>query len=349
MVAGTLIPILAFMLYFSLSDGKFTVVEMQLTVLIFLFGQGHVGETILMYFDRDFRKIVGNHKYRFIYIPIVLILILPVFLSANETLFNIAIFIIIPWNLWHFSKQNIGVCALVCLAEGRPTPNNIEKSLVNASCLLAIAAHYPLGFPNPVGWVWLHELFVRIADFVVFPYLCVLALALGNIFVHRKRYNAVTAAFFLLALTFFSMVFLARVLNPGSVLAVNIGYVTAHAIQYTVIMYLMANAAGSAGELFVKRSIDIHATKKAFSLWRCVPGVALTAAIILWGVYRMQADVEIAAAGGFSTEKFFTNWLLASATTVVYVHFVIDAGAFRLSEKAQRDWVKDRLGFLFPR
>ncbi len=349
MVAGTLIPILAFMLYFSLSDGKFTVAEMQLTVLIFLFGQGHVGETVLMYFDREFRGIIRNNKNRFIYIPIILIVIFPVFLSANENLFNIAMFIMIPWNLWHFSKQNIGVCALVCLAEGRPTPNNIEKHLVNASCVLAIAAHYPLGFPNPVGWVWLHEVFVRIADFAVFPYLCVLALALGNMVVHRKRYNAVTAAFFLLALTFFSMVFLARVLDPGSVLAVNIGYVTAHAIQYTVIMYLMASAAGSAGELFVKRHIDAHTTKKAFSVWRCVPGVALAAAIILWGIYRVQGDVEIAATGGFSAENFFTNWLIASATTVVFVHFVIDAGAFRLSEKPQRDWVKDRLGFLFPR
>lgn len=349
MVAGTLTPILAFMLYFSFSDGNYSALEMQLTVLIFLFGRGHVGETVLMYFDRDFHGIVSNHKYRFIYIPIFLIAVLPIVLSANEMLFNIALFIIIPWNLWHFSKQNVGVCALVCLAEGRPTPNNIEKHLVNASCLLAIAAHYPLGFPNPVGWVWLHEVFVRIAEFAVIPYLCVLAAAIAFMIVHRKRHNAVTASFFLLALTFFSMVFLARVLDPGSVLAVSIGYVTAHAIQYTVIMYLMASAAGSAGELIVKRQVDPHAPRKAFSLWRCIPGAALTATIVIWGIYRLQGDIEIADVGGFAPGDFFTNWLIASATTVVYVHFIIDAGAFRLSEERQRNWVKNRLGFLFQR
>jgi hypothetical protein len=349
MIAGTLIPILAFMLFFSLSDAKYTIVEMQLTVLIFLFGQGHVGETVMLYFDKQFRGIIQNHKFRFIHIPIFLIVVFPIVLSLNEALFSIAVFIIIPWNLWHFSKQNIGVYAFVCLAEGRPTPNKIEKYLVNASCVLAIAAHYPLGFPNPVGSVWLHEWFVRIADFTVYPYLGVIALAVVMTIADRARHNVFTASFLFLALTFFSMVFLARAMGPGNVLAVNIGYVTAHAIQYTIIMYFLASAAGSAGELFVKRNDDAGAAEKRFSLWRCVPGIALAAGIGLWGMYRLHGDVEIAAVGGFSAENIFTNWLVASATTVVYVHFIIDAGAFRLSEKRQRDWVKGRMGFLFQR
>jgi hypothetical protein len=349
MVIGSAVPLLLFLVLSRPNgDGANSPIENQLIWLLIFFAQGHVGMTYLMYLDRTFHSVVRERKLRFVIMPIAIFLLVPALMMSSQILFMTGSIIVIGWNIWHFNKQNLGVCSLISIAEGVPTLTSFDKYLVNAACLIAIAAHYPVALSGYFGETWIQPLLASIGSFAIYPFLAVVTLGVFHMIANHRRYTALKASFYFLALTMFGMVFIGRLYYPGNPTIVSMAYAAAHGVQYILIMYLITISAGLAGQLVIERQLGERLPQAKVNLKGAVAAIMASIALLAWGTYAVASNFWVSSQGatfGMPVTKLIASLVIAG----LFVHYVIDAGAFRLSRKEAREWMRGRIGFLMKR
>lgn len=299
---------------FPLLGDRLTSAEYQQNSLILLLGwfsTAHVGVTAFYYADRDFIPHILSRKTRYIYAPALVVAasITAWGLTMNTPYFWVFWQVYHAWLLWHFMRQNIGVSALAAQATkaGRLVDRDrLAITLVGVGAMLAAMRFGPSGHPLPLTFLFNLGLAV---------YLCGLGLGLYRLArrIRSGENEMVAAAFIMASLIFFAPTFLADSYFPAVM-----AYAIAHALQYWILMSLLAIGSGrisgwarSAGSFIVMVSVMylfIHLSRQGE----------------MWGTWAA--------------------WVAGIGIGITIAHFVIDADSWRMREAFQRNYVMARLG-----
>lgn len=302
-------------LTFPLIGEAITSAEYQQHAIILLLGwfsTAHVGTTIFYYVDRDFLPHVMERKTRYIYAPLLVIAgsVAAWGMTRDTPVFWIFWQVYHGWLLWHFMRQNIGVSALVAQAtkaERIDSRDRLAITLVGVGAIIAATRFGPTG---TFSWALTQHAF----QVGLIIYLAGLGLGLFQIAKRvLERQNYVASAFILASLLFFLPTFIFDRYFPAIM-----SYAIAHALQYWLLMSLLAVGSGRMSGWF--RSIG------AF--------VFMFSVIYLFIYLSRQGDM-------WGT---WAAWVAGIGIGITIAHFVIDADAWRLRESFQRNFVMARIG-----
>jgi hypothetical protein len=289
----------------------------------------HIGLTYFFYVDRDARPVIAAQRTRFLVMaPLVLIAFFVAFMLSNQLLRSWIMIGVGVWTIWHFQKQNLGVYALIGLARGDPPMSAIERQII----IFAGVAGMPL---NAVGYgdgLKGANLLNLAPALLTIGLVLQIAVGIAALFViYRDRGSLSIRHVFLLTFAFNWATFL---FLPYVVAWVSSGL--GHGLQYVFIM-LMVGARS-------KNTIGVP----KLPAW-AAPSIN-AAIVFLIGVlfFEFARRVPMWPPKAYSTEAF-TSGLNGLALAVTIVHYVLDAGIWRLSRSEARNYMRTKLDFLFTR
>jgi hypothetical protein len=176
---------------------------------------------------------------------------------------------------------------------------------------------------------------------LMYPFMATLVFGIANVLWHRSRYNLVKGAFYVVVLGGFGLVF-AYPTNPA---VFAMAQATAHGIRI-LIMSLVTMAAGTAGRLLTEAELGQPILNRQVPLARAAASVVTSLVLLAWALFVSKGGDVSAWLDAHLETTLTLRWAAGFAIAALYAHFIVDAGAFRLSEKPQREWVRGRLGFL---
>jgi hypothetical protein len=132
LLLATWLPIAFFILLAPSAGNSFGLAGLK-TVFLFL-GTAHVPATLFFYTDKDFAEIRKNHPFRYIYVPVILIVLTGLlFAFANATIQAFALLLYWSWQAFHYGRQNVGIYAFASIAETGRAPKKAEKFAIEAN------------------------------------------------------------------------------------------------------------------------------------------------------------------------------------------------------------------------
>ena len=283
------------------------------TLLVFLGSGVHVAASYALYFDNDLRPVMRAHRLRYFVAPVAVVIVSAVLFAWSGARLSASLLTFyFVWQTHHYTRQNIGVFAFSTKALHTLPATTLERAAITTS-----------GFAGVIGMITLIAPFERtpiarpamyahnIASLVFVGALVLLVLCIPRAL---EAGNPMRFVFLVAGVAFYLPTFIYR--DPFSAVS---SYAIAHGCQYLVFMaYIAAHRRESIGRRFVLPTA----------------GLALFGGLVLW---RMQHATGVgrpwAALNGFYLG-------------LVMVHFVLDAGVWRLSEPAQRKYMAERFGFL---
>jgi hypothetical protein len=296
------------------------------SLLLFL-GTAHVPATLYFYVDREFAPIVRANRARYVYAPILLAIATGIiFTVANSQMTAFVLLGYWAWQAFHYGRQNVGIYAFVSIAEGR-TANRNEKLAIDLATVAGILGTFkvlgaPVAPPFLQGTLsWLYG-FGRVAF--------ILAILFG-VFVYAiniRNSTLLKSIFFFTLILFFGPIYLSENVNIGF-----LSYAIAHGIQYIIFMSIVsANSASESDLKFPYRNVFLF----------------LVLLLLVGFIFWRAADLRLMS---FVQNRNFLLHLVDFITGAILgatmAHFVIDAGAWKLSQVAQRTYMSKRFGFLF--
>ena len=297
------------------------------TVFLFL-GTAHVPATLFFYTDKDFAEIRKNHPFRYIYVPVLLIVLTGLlFAFASVTVQAFALLLYWAWQAFHYGRQNTGIYAFASIAETGRAPKKAEKFAIEAGTLLAILGTFKI-MGTAVAPAYLHRSFDLLyqSGFVAF-----LVLALFSVAVYAKYFQQTSlfkTIFFFTAVFFFVPIFLSTDNNIAF-----LSYAIAHGLQYIIFMTVIsATSPGGKTSSLPYKSIAF------FLVFLLIIGFAF------WRVNDLREMAFVKATWSYARAADFLFGAVLGATMS---HFVIDASAWRLSLKKQRSYITKRFHFIF--
>ncbi len=203
-----------------------------LGLLMALTGGGHVGSTLAVFGDREFRPLVRANMGRFIALPLALGLALA-FSNQWRSVQIAGSFAVLCWQLHHYQRQSYGIVAFVSKAANiRPLDGlNAVLNLTVFAGVLGIVASKTM-FGDGLADVAASQLRVLAILLYAVALVWLAVLIAGNA---ELRGTPVVMATVLAAGLFF-----APALLPGSVLVVFWTYAAAHGAQYLIFMTALA-------------------------------------------------------------------------------------------------------------
>jgi hypothetical protein len=285
-----------------------------LTWLLFVGSSVHVAATGYLFTLPDVRAHATAHRARYLYGPVCLV----VMAAATTALLGTGsidwlLLAYFGWQFFHFQKQNLGMVALAAHALGLSGPRTAERR----SFLVA-------GWAGIVGLVVHPELLqLHIATHLALVYLaaaCVFVAAVCRGLLallarpsHDREIGYTVVS--LSTLGFFAPVFLFH--SPYAAVA---GMTIAHGLQYLALVGLVAAGDRPRRNRLLGIAIFVNVA--------LIGGVALSAASHLHG--------------GPAAERFAFGAYLG----LVMVHFVVDAGLWRLRDPFPRAFLSSRVPYL---
>ena len=312
LLATTLAPLLALPLM-AAREFPFNQ-SLLLGLAIFTGGVGHVASTACVYADKSVRELMRPMKLRFYALPIAILIGTAVALIWGSKLQMAqsaitGLFIIhLFWLHFHYQKQNYGLVAFVAASQGKRIPRSFSSLLLLPALAGVLAVMTPL-----VRGAMEDETLMQRQETWLYQG-AVAAYILGGIFIgrliwkHRTEFAALRTAVFTAASIFF---FLPAVVLSHSDYAFW-SYALAHGFQYLLMVFTMTKG-----------------PKISFR----------TIAAFLFSFLG----------GGFLLHRLAGNQaLFICGILLTWVHFVLDAKLWRMSEPGPRKLLRRRFRFLFP-
>ena len=325
----TWLPI-AFFILFAPPEGAIGGLANIKRIFLFL-GAAHVPATLFFYTDKEFFGIIKNHRLRYIYVPLLLIVttgLLFASLSAIGQAFLLLTYW--AWQAFHYGRQNIGVYAFASIAQTGTGPHRAEKLAIDFGTILGILGTFKI-LGTAVAPAYLHVTFDRLYQFGSVTFAAVLIFSLA---VYVRFYRDTTTfktLFFFTSVFFFYPVFISTDMNIAF-----LSYAMAHGLQYIIFMAIVsANATrGEQPHTVPYRSI------LTLAIFVFVVG------FLFWRVGDLR-QMEVIKSSRFYTSA--ADFLFGAVLGATMSHFVVDASAWKLSMAPQRAYIKERFDFLFAR
>ena len=302
------------------------------TVLLFL-GTAHVPATIFFYMDRNFSHIIKEHKFRYIYFPLALTITTGVLFAFAGT--RVQAYVLLTywaWQAFHYGRQNTGIYSFAAIATRGTPADKHEKFIIDLGTYCGI-----LGTFKILGMgVAPNYLRVPFDSLYRFGRVAFVAVVLASIVVyvrHLKRTTPLLTIFYFTLVCFFLPVFLSTHLNVAF-----FSYAMAHGLQYLLFMTV------------VSLNFDPQAVSVS-KRWQIGSAVKLFTVVGLVGfVFYGASELK--------TFEFFTahatllrvvDFIIGAILGATMAHFVIDAGAWKLSQSLQRMYIGKRFAFVFAK
>lgn len=298
------------------------------TALLFL-GTAHVPATIFFYIDKDFSEIVRNHKARYIYFPILLTIVTGLlFAFANTIIQAYTLLMFWAWQAFHYGRQNTGIYSFVSIATRGAPADKYERIMIELGTYCGIIGTFKI-LGMAVAPNYLHGSFDLLyrAGSMIF-----IAILLASIVVYVRNFRQTTpllTIFYFTLVCFFLPVFLSTDMNVAFY-----SYAIAHGVQYILFMTV------------VSLNFDPQGESKRFKIASAVKLIAITVLVGL--LFYRAIDLKGVFTANTSVLRV-VDFLLGAILGATMAHFVIDAGAWRLSQSLQRAYIGKRFGFVFAR
>jgi len=287
-----------------------------------------VPATLFFYTDKEFAGIVRSRPARYIYFPLLLTIATGLLVAFSGSTTQAFVFLTFwGWQAFHYGRQNVGVYAFVSIAEkGRPA-SKLEKLAIDAGTVCGI-----LGTFKILGWIispgYLHGTLDLLFQLGKFGFLVVAAFSLGVYLKNFRETTLLKTVFYFSLVFFFLPIWLSDSIN-----FTFLSYAIAHGLQYIVFMSVVSlNARSDAvADRFPFRSVAM------FLLFLFIVG------FVFYRAEDLRAFDVVRNSPALTRSVDFLVGAILGATMA---HFVIDAGAWRLSKVAQRAYMSKRFGFL---
>jgi hypothetical protein len=321
----SILPYLVFPLVFSGAIAPSTEAVKQ--TILFL-ANAHIAITLYFYYDKRFGAIMGANRNRYILGPLG-----AVFLSAISYALTPDRYAFVWWALyalwqnWHFGRQTFGVYAIVTLDQ---TPGTKISQFERAAIYTTVAAGSAGSLFMFTGDSAFHQMALQVRAICGYTTVLALIVGVGRLAYARASFNLNRALFFIFSLLFFAPQYIH--LTPA------IGftpYSVSHSMQY---LFFMAVVAFNAHE---RPALADSQLPPGLSLFLLFGGIVLVGGSIM----TIRGDFGVGLAkitGSAMLGKFVSGAMFG----LVIAHFIIDAHAWRLRERPQREFVLDRFDFL---
>ncbi|HEX8491838.1 MAG TPA: hypothetical protein VF658_03270 [Pyrinomonadaceae bacterium] len=327
LLLSTWIPMLFFISIAHLETTYFSIRGMK-SIFLFL-GTAHVPATFFFYTDRNFSHIIGRHKARYIYFPLALTVgtgILFAFSSFTTQAYLLLFYW--AWQAFHYGRQNLGIYAFASIAQASSAPLKLEKVAIDLTTLCGILGTFRI-MGMDVAPEYLRGAMNYLYQFGKFGYV---AAILFSLYVYARNFQRTTllkSVFFWTLILFFLPIYLSNDIN-----VTFLSYAIAHGLQYIIFMGIVS-LSGEQGER--ARALRYRSALKLMGL------------LILVGLLFFHAETlrsfDVVKNNQLLVRSF--DFLFGAVLGATMAHFVIDAGAWRLSQLPQREYMTKRFGFIF--
>jgi hypothetical protein len=282
--------------------------------------------TLVLYVDKDFLPLVRASKTRYIYLPIALIIGSGVVFTVGGALLQaLATLVLLAWQAYHYGRQNIGVYAFASMAQGW-RPRAAERRALALTTICGVCGTFKvLGLQVAPGY--LHGVFDLLFRAGYAAFIGVVLFSVYLYLKNRQDFPLSKAAYFFTLVLFFLPLFVSSGVDGAFY-----SYAMAHGIQYIMLVAILSVSLGArAGRRGVSKGM-----------------IALATFMVLFGLVGARAaDLKAIEWVG---SNLIVAWAIDFAAGIglgtTIAHFVIDAGAWRLSQPSARTYMTKRFGFL---
>jgi hypothetical protein len=328
LLLATWLPIALFL---ALSGARIPPSLETVKFVVLFFGTAHVPATLFFYLDKGFSEVIRHHKTRYVYLPVaVTVLTGLVFAFSSATVQGYVLLLYWGWQAFHYGRQNVGVYAFAAIAQTGKSPRRAEKLAIDLGTACGVMGTFKI-LGMGVAPPFLHPVFnfLYVAGGVGF--LCVLVFTAVVYIKYVSDTTLFKTLFFFTSVFFFFPVFISTELNVAF-----LSYAMAHGFQYLVFMLAISlNAGGSESS----KMLSLLNALKVLGLIVTI-GLGFTAVGWLKGMEAARQSPWLMR---------FADFLVGAILGTTMAHFLIDAGAWKLSMTRQRAYITERFNFLFNR
>ncbi len=326
LLLGTWVPI-AFFILIAPSIGQTGSLASLKAVFLFL-GTAHVPATLFFYADKDFSSIRKSHPARYIYVPLLLILVTgAVFAFASFTIQAFALLIYWAWQAFHYGRQNVGIYAFASIAETGRAPRKAEKIAIDVGTVLAILGTFKV-LGAAVAPAYLRVSFDYLYQIGLVGFFALAVFSVAVYFKYFQDTSLFKTLFFFTSVFFFAPVFISTDNNIGF-----LSYAIAHGLQYIIFMSVISFSAGND-----KVRPAVYKNVAVFL------GFLLLVGFAFWRVNDLREFEFVKSTWAYAR---IADFLFGAVLGATMSHFVVDASAWRLSMAKQRSYITKRFNFVF--
>ncbi len=279
---------------------------------VFVGGVCHVASTSYFYLDKDARALMRGMKGRFVALPLAVVALSAAALVAGDRLgiaddAVLAIFCVhLIWLYYHYQKQNYGLLAFAAASGGARMPHRTVAILLLAPVAGGLAT-IPQLLSAGLGRDLGYDTWLPVLHSAGVAVYAVGALLLAGLIAHNR---ALFTRPLVAAFTATGFLFFLPALLVEDIDYAFWSYAIAHGLQYLLMVGIVS--------------------AQARRLYFALP-VFLAAAV----------------SGGWMLDRFAGNHaLFICGIALTWVHFVLDAKLWRMSEPAVRQFLRSRFAFV---
>jgi hypothetical protein len=327
LLLSTWLPMAFFLLSARLEGAMFGYAGTR-TLLLFL-GTAHVPATLFFYIDKEFSEIIRKHKTRYIYFPIVLTIVTGFLFAFANTLVQAYILLMYwSWQAFHYGRQNLGIYSFVSIAQRGSAPSKYEKLVIDLGTWCGIIGTFKI-LGSGVAPSYLHGLFDAFYWAGTLAFVLVLVASVIVYAQNLKRTTPLLTIFYFTLVCFFLPVFLSTNVNIAF-----FSYAIAHGVQYILFMSV------------VSLNLDPRASSQRLQIGNAVKLLLLTL-VAGFVFYRAGELKTVELISTHATLMRIVDFIIGAILGATMAHFVVDAGAWRLSQSMQRMYIGKRFAFVF--
>jgi hypothetical protein len=328
LLLATCLPIILFVSQPQTSN----IYSLETLKVVFIFlGTAHAPATLYFYLDRGFSEVIRHQKARYVYLPIALILLTGlIFAFSGPAVQAYVLFVYWGWQAFHYGRQNIGVYAFASIAQTATSPRKLEKLAIDLGTLCGIFGTFKI-LGMGAAPAYLHPVFNGL---YLLGSIMLAGVAIFALFVYVKYFPETTilkTLFYFTSVFFFFPVFIST-----DLVVAFVSYAMAHGLQYLIFMTTISLNSGERG----------RASVKTFSYVNVLKLVALI--LVVNALFsRLGGLKELETIKSSLIFAGAVDFLLGAVLGTTMAHFVVDAGAWKLSLARQRGYITRRFNFLF--
>jgi hypothetical protein len=327
LLLSTWVPLLFFITVAHLETSYFSIRGMK-SLFLFL-GTAHVPATFFFYTDRNFSHIIRRHKARYIYFPLALTIAAGLLVAFSSVTTQTYLFLVFwGWQAFHYGRQNLGIYSFTSIAQQTGAPDRLEKLSIDLATICGILGTFRI-LGLGVAPDYLHGTLNTLYEFGKFGYFAVILFALYVYARNFQRTTAVKSVFFWTLVLFFLPIYLSNNIN-----VTFFSYAIAHGLQYIIFMGIVS--------LNTEQSVRTTALRYQNALK--LMGLMLVIGILFYNADALRG-FEFVKSNALLVRSF--DFFFGAVLGATMAHFVIDAGAWRLSKLPQREYMSKSFGFIF--
>jgi len=298
--------------------------------LLFL-GTAHVPATFFFYVDKDFSEIINRNKRRYVYIPLALTVATGLVFALGGTAVQAYVLLIYwSWQAFHYGRQNTGIYSFASIATRGTKADRTEKIIIDLGTWCGIIGTFKI-LGLGVAPAYLHAPIDTVYRFGTFAFGAVLLASIAVYIKNFKRTTPLLSAFYFTLVLFFLPVFIST-----NIAVAFFSYAMAHGLQY--ILFMTVVSLNPAPESVPQRMPVANAAK--------LIGIMLVLGFVFYRAGDLKTIQFVASSDTLSK---IVDFIFGAVLGATMAHFVIDAGAWRLSKPLQRMYMGKRFDFVFAR